>query len=150
MTNHRLFIPLFICFGLTSLYTSSEFTPDDIESRGTLVEKSTVINKDFKIEFYDQAGFTISSNSELTQELMLSIAKQVAIRLGGSQGLKAYGTFEESKKIPATDVGGAGSGIGSVGVVSTGAETTDPKSECCFLWCIPMCLRNCLKRLFCC
>ncbi len=127
---YRLFIPLFICFGLTSLYTSE----DDIEARGVHAVKTTVINKDFTIRF-DRNEIFISSTAELTDELRQNIIRQLAIGLKASQRPKAYGTF----RTPPT--------VESVGV-GAGAETTDPH-ECCLLWCIPMCVRNCFKKICC-
>lgn len=137
MTSYRLFIPLFICFSLTSLYTSD----DDTESRGARVVKSIVANKDFTIEFYEE-GFKISSTQPLTEALSLDLTRQLTIKLRDSQGSRAYGTFRRS---PTEDVG-VGVGVG----VDVVAEITDPQPECCLLWCIPKCLRNCLKRICCC
>ena len=102
-------------------------------SPDTRAVESTLVNKNFTIKFHEGGGFTISSNSELNQGLMLEITKQVAIRIRDSQRPKAYGTFITP---PTTNVGGAG------------AENTDPH-ECCLLWCIPMCVRNCFKKICC-
>ena len=97
----------------------------------------TVINKDFKIEFHEGGGFTISSDKAISVGLMQQIIKQVTIR-----GLMASGQTYDT--FPPTHVPTASS------TLIKHAETTDPQPECCLLWCIPQCLRNCLKRLCCC
>lgn len=130
MANYKLFIPLFICFGLASIYASE---CRDIESDRRA--QTRIISKDFDIRLHAGGGFTISSEQPLSPELMLEIARQVAAQLGSTKRTQNYGTLD-------------GSDIHTPLIHNE--ETTPPQQECCLLWFIPKCLKRCLRRFCCC